>query len=485
MGAYWKTVWILFGIFVAANAAFLHSVPGLMGDEASEGENVYELLQSEKFVVQGERSYIGPLIDYARVPFILGFGYTPLALRLVVVLASFAAFWLAACVFLRAFGAESGGQAQALFALVFGFFNPIYLTQERIGWAIALFPFFFFLILWLLGEPAFPKASASRPVRVLLAGFAAGIALSNHILFLPTLTAVVVAGTLVLWLRKALSVGRKVLSTLLAFAGFAAGFALQLWVLLSFREDQGDVVEVAQSFWERLADLPRLLPLVLSGSSYVARYTGVEFAPAVVWVVTAVIALLGLAAVLLVRPRKVVLLWLLGMIIHLAVLLYMIDRFTLRYFVMFVIAAWMLAGVGLGTLIESFPTLRSGSVKWGIPILFSIVLVGWSAFVVLIPFLKTGGSTADFSLGNRTDSAAALVDTRPLIECLRGAGPVSSENVHIWNRLQFLSHGYSDLKVVPQDDSSHAEWLVHYRDAKQPDPGDLCPELAHFQVVAN
>jgi hypothetical protein len=112
-------------------------------------------------------------------------------------------------------------------------------------------------------------------------------------------------------------------------------------------------------------------------------------------------------------------------------------------------------------------------------------LILWSVFVVLIPFLKTGGSTADFSLGNRTDSAAALVDTRPLVECLRGAGPVSSENIHIWNRLQFLSHEYQDLGVVPQDDTSHAKWLIEYRDAKQPDAGDRCPELTHFRIVAN
>jgi hypothetical protein len=118
-------------------------------------------------------------------------------------------------------------------------------------------------------------------------------------------------------------------------------------------------------------------------------------------------------------------------------------------------------------------------------IIVTLGLVLWSVFAIFVPFLKTGGSTSVYSLGNRTDSAAAQVDTRPLVECLRGAGPVSSENVHIWNRLQFLSHQYSDLRVISQDDFSHAQWLVEYRNEEQPDLGKLCPELEYFRVMGN
>lgn len=86
----------LFIFFLIAHAAWLHRVPGLIGDEASEGENVYQILQSHTLVLQGERSYIGPLIDYLRVPFIFVFGYTALGLRAAVLVFALATYWLAA-----------------------------------------------------------------------------------------------------------------------------------------------------------------------------------------------------------------------------------------------------------------------------------------------------------------------------------------------------------------------------------------------------
>jgi hypothetical protein len=104
--------------------------------------------------------------------------------------------------------------------------------------------------------------------------------------------------------------------------------------------------------------------------------------------------------------------------------------------------------------------------------------------------LRTGGSVADFSLGNRTDSAAAVVDVRPLLACLRGAGPasggVSSENVHIYNRLLYLSHEYEDLVVIPEKEAKSAELLVHYRLPTNPAVAEeLCPNLRHFVVENN
>ncbi|MDP3997081.1 MAG: hypothetical protein U1C49_02485 [Candidatus Andersenbacteria bacterium] len=54
-------VWlvVMLGLFVVVNSLYLGSVPGLMGDEGSEGENVYEILHAESLItVQGERSYI-------------------------------------------------------------------------------------------------------------------------------------------------------------------------------------------------------------------------------------------------------------------------------------------------------------------------------------------------------------------------------------------------------------------------------------------
>jgi hypothetical protein len=95
---------------------------------------------------------------------------------------------------------------------------------------------------------------------------------------------------------------------------------------------------------------------------------------------------------------------------------------------------------------------------------------------------------ADFSIGNRVDSASAVVDERPLILCLRGVGPVSSENVHIYNRLLYVSHEYVDLEVLSEAEATTAQYLVHYRRVGSPDVAvsdELCPALAHFIVERN
>src|SRR3989344_7275884 len=77
-----KRTIILFTLFFFANLAYLHRVPGFLGDEASEGENAYQILTEEKSPVLGERSYIGVLTDYVRMPFIGVLGYSSLAIRL-------------------------------------------------------------------------------------------------------------------------------------------------------------------------------------------------------------------------------------------------------------------------------------------------------------------------------------------------------------------------------------------------------------------
>lgn len=489
MGAYWKVSWILFGLFVVVSLAWLHRVPGLMGDEASEGENVYQLLELEKIVVTGERSYIGPAIDYVRLPFIKVFGYTPLALRLVVVVFSLGTFWLAASVLRRLFGDPS-----ALFGLAFLFFSPIYLTQQRMGWAITLLPFFGLLLLFVL-----TRQFRYRP---LIAGLVAGVGLSNHVLFLPTVIAITVASVPPLFLplgkgERQEGVSRKLLGYWPAIIGFIAGFGMQFAVLLMQREDQGDVGATTKLFWQRLSDLPDVLPLVISGSSYVARYTGTEFAPWATQVITFVIVALAVLAIAMRRTRKFAFLWALGIAIQLIVLMYIVDRYTLRYFVVPVLGIWALAGVGLGTIFNFHffrqsadppwwrTIFKSEAVRFIAPIAIALGLTVWAVLVVLVPFLRTGGSTAEFSLGNRTDTAAALVDTRGLIKCLRRAGSVSSENIHILNRLQFVSHRYQDLAVLPEEIAREARWLVEYRDAKHPEPGVLCPELEHFRIVVN
>lgn len=480
--SYTVVVISLFIFFFIVNTLYLHRVPGLMGDEGSEGENIFQILDTKEFTVQGERSYIGPLIDYIRIPFILLFGYTPLSLRIVVVIFSLATFWLGWYVFRRLWG-----DIPALFALVFFTFSPIYLTQQRIGWAITLFPFFGLLILFLA------QTSLSR--KWLFVGLVAGIGLANHIVFLPTLVAIGVTGSIALIIHalQSRSVEKRnpqtqiktiIYSVIESLVGFAAGFGTQLAVLILKTEDQGNPEVVAELFSQRLSDLLPALPLYLSGSSYVARYTGAEFSNSLVQLITGALIVGVVLALVFLWKRKGVWLWLLGILIHIPALIYMVDRFTLRYFVVLTLAIWIMAGVGYGAVVQKL--LQHRPVIVGIKALgVAILLMAWTTVTVLLPFLRTGGSVNDFSLGNRTDSAAALIDIRPLINCLRGKGPIFTENVHIWNRLQYLSHQYGDLEVLPEEEGAQAAWIIYYREPKAPGgttPGDLCPELVHFRV---
>ncbi len=336
--------WILFILFALVSSIELHRVPGLMGDEASEGQNVYELLDRKELTLIGERSYIGPLIDYIRVPFIAVFGYTALAMRLPIFFTSLATFALANSVLRRWFGEELG-----LFPLVIMTFSLPYLTHQRLAWAITLFPFFFFffLLIW----------SAQRDWRYkwLLVGLAAGLGLHTHIMFAPTLVALVVSGLLLSAWRVYCFGPQRLASMLMVVVmlgvGFWAGFGTQFAVLQLFTDDQGDPVAVGELWTERLVDLPSLLPHILSGSSYVAHYTGVEFASWVATVVMWLVIFFALLGVVLTWRTIYIWLWLVGLTVHLLVLLYMIDRFSLRYFLLFVLGVYVLGGVGVGQLV--------------------------------------------------------------------------------------------------------------------------------------
>ena len=497
---------ILFLLFIVANAAYLHRVPGLLGDEGSEGENVYlwhqalrdkqagEHINSIVFVL-GERSYIGPLPDYVRIPFVAAFGYTALALRLPILIISLLTFWLALQVFTTSFGNQAG-----LLAATAMLFSPVYLTYQRLGWAITVLPFFALLLIWLLQGRVRHKA--------LLVGLIAGLGLHIHILFLPTLVAIVVTAIIswkvqklsTMWQQKTpfLTGVRQMLQESLTWwpapVGFMAGFGTQLVALLQQTEDQGDPSAVAEAVSERFAALPDLLPLLISGSSFIARYTGQEFAPGVIVAATCLLGVLVIFALLMGKSKKAAWLLLFGLALHLVILMYMIDRFTLRYFVVFVLGVWALSGVGLWQIIRRgigfFSSgLRQNGAGQRLAEVGSVVLSGLlvlvSAAFILLPFLQTGGSVNTFSLGNRTNSAADLVDTGSLLHCLRGAGTVTSENVHIFNRLQFYSHEYSDLEVVPDTALADALYLVHYRLPAQAVPAEqeLCPKLAHFIVA--
>ncbi|HLD25661.1 MAG TPA: hypothetical protein VJC05_01290 [Candidatus Andersenbacteria bacterium] len=495
-------LFFIFTLFLIANTVYLHRVPGLFGDEASEGENVYQLRWHDRITVIGERSYIGPLIDYVRTPFVLALGYNALALRLAMLLFSLATFMLAAVGLRRMFGETAG-----MYALVMMVFSPTYLLKQRLGWAITLFPFFAFLLLYFLTDKRF-RAST----RAVWAGLAAGLGLHNYIVFLPTIVGIM-GPAVALHMRRP----RALLGWWLMPLSFWAAFGTQFAVLQIFPEDQGNPREVIALAGERLAQLPDVLPKVLSGSVYVARYTGVQFAAGTTWLLTSVLGLLVVVA-LLSDKKRAAWLWLAGLVIQLLFLILMVDRFTLRYLVVFVLGVWALAGVGLGMLVQvalfrrasltpAFAKASAGKpdialsekpglpseahrAKLGVsparrgaallPVILALVLMAWTGSSVLVPYLETGGSGEKFNLGTSVDSAIDMVDIRPLVACVREAGPVWADNPHVYNRLLYLSRG--DKQIHLPLDLNEANWIVDYRLPGQK-PGVKCPELEHFRLV--
>ncbi len=465
--AHYPYVFLLLILFVVASTVFLHWMPGLLGDEGSEGQNVYEILHAQKkFTVLGERSYISPLIDYVRIPFVFLFGYSVLALRIPVFLFSLMAFFLALSVFGRLLGQQSG-----LPVVVMIFFSPIYLLYQRLGWVISLLPFFALLLLFVMLIPI-----RSRP---LLAGFIAGLGVSTHILFFPTVVGVFISAALGGFLRHGL---RSLVVWWPAMLGFWAGFGTQFGVMNMYQEDQGRPFEVAAQFWDRVVAVPAVLPAMLSGSAYISRYTGEFLPPALSWTIVAVVIGLSIVALTLPPTRRLAWLWFFGLFVQLGVLLVLIDRFTLRYFVVFALGVWALAGMGLGVGIARFSVCGS-TCRYLSSLIVGVLLASFVVAFAFIPFSMHGGGIRAFSQGDPISTADAMVDLRPLLLCLRGRGIVYSDNVHLGNRLLFLQHRYPDLSVTVDKKEAHV--LVRHRSPRQlaSDSSELCSDLKNFRVV--
>lgn len=458
----------MLGLFMLTQVAYVHRVPGLLGDEASEGENVYQLLHAEKLPIIGERSYIGVLTDYIRVPFFLLFGYSTLAIRMPMLIISIIFFILSGVFLRKHFGNDIGTMA-----LVFLYFSPVYLIYQRLGWAITLLPFFAVLLVYAL--------QSHWKYKWLLSGLIAGVGLQTHILFLPSMIAVFLAMLCIYifhkdWQKRIWEL-RHSWQTLI---GFWAGFALQAAVMRFMTEDQGDVSQTTQLFGERLQDVWTSLPVYLSGSSFVAQYTGFEFSLLLIWIICVLLIFCIVTALLFVRKRVVYAVALFA-IMQPLLLLYMVDRYSLRYFVVLCLALWLLAGIGFGFLgekcLKAYPRVLT-VLPSCVAVCFSI----WMMAVVLVPFLHTGGSVQEFSLGNRTSSANAFVDNRLLIDCLRGKGPVFSEREPIQNILLYASHKYSDLFVIDEQRKKDAAYIVSYQDhgiLRE----TICRDAPHFRVV--
>lgn len=450
-----KWVWLLFVLFVAVNLAYLGSVPGLMGDEGSEGENVYQVQQAGRLVLIGERSYIGPLIDYVRVPFVLIFGYNALALRIVMFIFSVILFWLAVSLADKA-GAKYGG----LIAVAAGLFSPVYILYQRLGWAITLIPFFILLIISIV-------TSKSR-FKWWWVGIAGGLGLSNHIIFAGA-AAGIAAGMSVLGAVRIkegkLNAKKFVLGAMIVCVGGTLAFGSQALVLMKMKEDQGDPAMVARVAVERWRALPQLLPMVISGSSYMAAYTGAELKHRDTLLITGIVMILAGAAWLINWRKALAWAWVIGMGVQLMVLMMMIDRFTLRYFVPLVLSLWAMAGWGWWSMIG--PRFKDKQWSQRVAWLIAVLLTGWIVWQVGWVYQKSGGSSNEFSIGNRNNKAIDLVQTGELENCMTGAGTVYAEDVHIRNRLIYLSRGDRGFRVASEEDPGVAEYWVNYRMAPE------------------
>lgn len=457
----------LFVVFLFLNSAYVTTIPGLMGDEAHEGENVYHMLDKKKIEILGERSYIGAGIDYVRIPFVSVFGYTMLALRSVTLIASVLFFAFSSYLLIKYFG-----KYESLVPLIFLTFSPIYFTQQRLSWAVTLLPLFAVVMIWLL--------QSSWKHKYLVAGLVGGLGLANHLLFLPTLVAIVVCA-IIFAIRKP----QILISAWPSIVGFIAGFSVQFVIIQLYPDDQGSQRAIADTFSDRLHAFPALFPEIISGSSFIASYTGHELSHLSMAIVTTILVILAIIALSFSKHKKIAWIILVALLIHIFVLLRIIDRFSLRYVTVFVLGCWLLSGIGLEAIV-GLARKRSLFLSYAIICLVCAGLVAWVTFGVAVPYLKTGGSTNIFSLGNRTDSASALVDTRGLFACVNGLEPVTSENVHIYNRLEFWSKQYPNVHFRDEDRKKEAKYVVEYRisgTAKSDIPGTICPELEHFRIT--
>lgn len=459
----YSAAWIaLFILFAVTSGLYLHRVPGLIGDEGSEGENTFNILDKKEITFVGERSYIGPLIDYVRVPFILAGGYTTLALRLPVYFASLAAFGMTTRL-LRTYTSP----LVTLFTLVGLFFSPTVLLYQRLGWAITLIPFFVVAMIY--------AAFFIRHQRPLLVGFIAGLGLHTHLLFAAALAPLALVGAFSAIIK------RQARTWWPALLGFAAAFGTQMAVLQLHPEDQGGRV-IPETMLERAAALWSLWPRLVSGSVYIAAFRGAELPLEAVWIIVSVLLILGACAFIFKDHRTIASVWLAGIGLHLLALTFMTDRWTIRYGVLLVIAVWGMAGFGAGILTARLSP-RAGRLTPWIPIVCAGALSLFSIFYGIIPFLRTGGESVFFQLQAGRTSRELLIDAEPLIQCLRGQGSIFAKDIHILNRLLYRSHDLQDLIIA--DAWPKAQWHISLVDNQSKMPGDICSRVSHFVVIKN
>lgn len=463
---------IIFFIFFISNAIFLSRIPGLLGDEGDEGHNVQELLTGTKPPIQGERSYIGVWIDYLRMPFELVFGRNAFALRAIMLIFSCVFFWITYSVLRKYFG-----ETTSLFGLIAVVFSPIYWSEMRIGWAITLLPFFAILTIYLIRQ--------NKRWSFLFVGISAGLGLSTHILFLPILTAIIVI-SLICWLNNLIrhfstDAIKTTFDKIILFSiGFWSMFCIQFVNLLINNRDQGNIGKTARFFTTHLADFFSIAPRFISGSLFFAQYTAKTFKDNTSLIITIILLLLIIVGFILSRQKIIVILLLIGFIVSFLLLNYMIEYYAIRYFTVTTLEIWLLAGIGLGTIID---ILTKNRAAYYCALALSILLASGNLVLIVFPYLATGGSNDTFPIigQNRFEYASARVDIAPLLVCISSLDQVFSNNVHIRNRLYYLSDGNPAIKVAKR--KQDVRWLIDYRMPNDKiTPDEKCPYLKNFHV---
>lgn len=137
-------IYFLMAVSVAFLGFSLYQInlPGLYGDEVDKLHPTVSLLTDQPFIGVGWyetvfsyrvllafADYIGPVLSYLPIPFVLIFDYTPLALRLTSIICA----WLT--LIFAYYGAKQWcGASVARFGIVLAAVNPAFVFTQRMGY---------------------------------------------------------------------------------------------------------------------------------------------------------------------------------------------------------------------------------------------------------------------------------------------------------------------------------------------------------------
>lgn len=462
------SVWLLFLFFTFVQTRHLTTVPGLVGDEGYEGLSIVDHLRDTKPFIIGRESYVAFWSDYARLPFVAWFGETTLAMRLPMVIASCATFWLAYFFLRRVVNIQ-----QTFFILASCFFSPPFILYQRISWPINFLPFFAFLFLFII--------TCDFRNKTVIAGLIAGLGVSTHVTFAAPLIGIV--GAYALGQRKQF---KNILAWWPAIIGFIAGFGLQVAIMWQMSVESARVGHISLIF-ERISILYPTLFNYFSGITYFGEYVG-DYSHNVARLIVFLLLFFVLCALVLKPQRKTALYFLIAIFISTTATVFMVSYFRTRYFHVTTLGVCALAGLGFSKLFSLITT------KKRILIPCAFILAGalsfWTFYAVFTSYLKTGGTTKNFQdSGNSWDKSGHFADIQPLADCIKKIGIVYAQEPKISNRLKFLREMDHHIRIT--DQRINAPWFIDYRDPNKLDepseirPGEACPTVRNFIVIPN